>query len=70
MPATTRFHAERAPSPRSFYESEIGKLSRPNSKGWAMGNCPFHKSKGANRAALMSKPAASTALAAVPKAAR
>jgi DNA primase len=33
------------PSPRTFYEAAIGKLTRPNSKGWSLGNCPFHKSK-------------------------
>jgi hypothetical protein len=34
----------RTPSALRFYEQEIGKLSRP-SRGWAMGRCPFHKSK-------------------------
>src|SRR2546426_1091834 len=33
------------PSPRTSYEAAIGKLTRPNSKGWALGNCPFHPSK-------------------------
>lgn len=33
------------PLPRSFYEAEIGQLTRPNSKGWSLGNCPFHTSK-------------------------
>ena len=40
------FHFERAslPSARTFYERELGQLSRP-SRGWARGNCPFHESK-------------------------
>ena len=33
------------PSPRTFYEAAIGRLTLPNSKGWAAGNCPFHPSK-------------------------
>jgi hypothetical protein len=33
------------PSPRSFYEQELGRLSRPDRKGWAKANCPFHESK-------------------------
>ncbi len=33
------------PSFRPVYEAACGKLTRPNSKGWALGNCPFHKSK-------------------------
>jgi len=40
-----RFREELLPPARSFYEGELGKLSRPNSKGWAMANCPFHQSK-------------------------
>ena len=40
-----RFREELLPPARSFYEQELGKLSRPNSKGWAMANCPFHQSK-------------------------
>jgi hypothetical protein len=32
------------PSPRNFYEQQIGKLSR-SSRGWSQGNCPFHISK-------------------------
>jgi len=39
-------HFDRAalPPTRNFYEAELGRLSRP-SRGWARGNCPFHKSK-------------------------
>lgn len=32
------------PHPQSFYEREIGKLTRP-SRGWAQGRCPFHNSQ-------------------------
>ena len=41
----TRFRRELLPNPRQFYEREIGKLTRPNSKGWCLGRCPFHESK-------------------------
>jgi CHC2-type zinc finger protein len=39
-------HFDRAALPpgRTFYEAELGRLSRP-SRGWARGNCPFHQSK-------------------------
>lgn len=30
---------------KGFYELELGRLTRPNSKGWALGRCPFHYSK-------------------------
>ena len=33
------------PSPRTFYEAAIGRLTRANSKGWSLGNCVFHASK-------------------------
>jgi hypothetical protein len=33
------------PPPRAFFEKAIGQLTRPNRKDWALGNCPFHKSK-------------------------
>jgi hypothetical protein len=32
------------PPAKSFYEKELGKLSRP-SRGWAKANCCFHRSK-------------------------
>src|SRR5439155_10460673 len=38
------FRRELLPPARSFYERELGKLSRP-SRGWARGRCPFHESK-------------------------
>jgi len=38
------FRRELLPPARSFYERELGKLSRP-SRGWARGRCPFHQSK-------------------------
>jgi len=41
----SRFRKEFLPPARSFFEKELGPLGRPNRKGWALGNCPFHKSK-------------------------
>ena len=40
-----RFAKDRLPAPRAFYETEVGKLSRPNRKGWCLANCPSHNSK-------------------------
>jgi CHC2-type zinc finger protein len=40
-----RFSKDRLPSALSFYEAELGKLTRPNRRGWTMADCPFHKSK-------------------------
>jgi hypothetical protein len=42
---TGRFRKDLLPPTRDFYESELGKLTGPNGKGWALGNCPSHKSK-------------------------
>lgn len=39
--SASRFRRELLPPARSFYESELGKLSRP-SRGWARSRCPFH----------------------------
>lgn len=39
------FQKSQLPPPRSFYERELGRLSRPDRKGWARANCPFHASK-------------------------
>jgi len=36
---------ELLPVPKHFYEQQIGQLTRPNRKGWALGNCPFHDSR-------------------------
>jgi hypothetical protein len=41
---TSHFDPARLPHPQSFYEREIGKLTRP-SRGWAQGRCPFHDSQ-------------------------
>ena len=41
---TSGFDRAALPPPRTFYERELGRLSRL-SRGWARGNCPFHKSK-------------------------
>jgi DNA primase len=40
---TSHFDRALLPPARTFYERELEKLSRPDRKGWAMGNCPFHK---------------------------
>lgn len=42
---TSRYQRDRLPAPQSFYQAEIGKLSRPNSKQWAQARCPFHPSQ-------------------------
>ena len=41
----THFDKSALPPARSFYERELGRLTRPDRKGWVRGNCPFHKSK-------------------------
>ena len=33
------------PQPRTFWEGELGRLSRPDRKCYAKGRCPFHKSR-------------------------
>jgi len=38
------FQRDLLPPARSFYERELGKLSRP-SRGWVRGRCPFHDSR-------------------------
>ncbi len=43
--ATSHFSRELLPGGRAFYEPIVGRLSRPNRKGWSMGRCPFHSSK-------------------------
>jgi len=46
---STFAHFDRAmlPPPQSFYERELGPLSRPDRRGWARPKrgCPFHNSK-------------------------
>ena len=42
---STRFDRELLPPAQTFYERELGKLSRPDRKGWSKARCPFHKSK-------------------------
>src|SRR2546430_296612 len=39
------YRRELLPLAQMYYEREIGRLSRPDRKGWARANCPFHKSK-------------------------
>jgi hypothetical protein len=45
MATSSYFRRELLPPARAFYERELGKLSRPDRKGWMCGPCPFHKSK-------------------------
>jgi CHC2-type zinc finger protein len=42
---TGRFRKDLLPPGKTFFDREIGKLSRANSKGWSLGRCPFHESK-------------------------
>ena len=42
--ATPHFDRSALPPPQGFYQTELGKLTRP-SRGWARGCCPFHQSK-------------------------
>jgi CHC2 zinc finger len=39
------FQKELLPPPRTFFERELGRLSRPDRKGRSRANCPFHQSK-------------------------
>jgi DNA primase len=39
------FRRDRLPPAKFFYQLELVKLTRPNSKGYALGRCPFHDSK-------------------------
>ncbi len=39
------FHEESLPDAYLYFKQELGRLTRPNSKGWALGRCVFHKSK-------------------------
>jgi DNA primase len=39
------FRKERLPDARLFYEGHLGRLARPNSRGWAVASCPFHRSR-------------------------
>jgi len=38
------FRRELLPPPQSFYERELGRLTRANRKGWSQARCPFHES--------------------------
>jgi len=40
-----RFRRGLLPPAKTFFEHEIGRLTRPTAKGWALGRCPFHPSK-------------------------
>ena len=42
--ATAHFDRSALPPPQGFYQTELGKLTRP-SRVWARGCCPFHQSK-------------------------
>lgn len=41
----SHFDRTQLPPARTFYERELGKIGRPDRRGWAPANCPFHKSK-------------------------
>src|SRR5207249_8966424 len=53
LPRTTRstqrasgiFRRELLPPAKNFYERDLGRLTKPNNKGWALCNCPFHESQ-------------------------
>ena len=45
MTFLSRFDKSLLPPARQFYETELGTLSRENSRGWCVGRCPFHESK-------------------------
>ncbi|OLB24858.1 MAG: hypothetical protein AUH15_00010 [Acidobacteriales bacterium 13_2_20CM_55_8] len=45
MATANAFRKELVPCAWGFYQKQVGRLSRPNGKGWAMGRCPFHDSK-------------------------
>src|SRR5438132_13334749 len=45
MAPSSYFRRELLPPARAFYERELGRLGRPNSKGWSSTRCPFHGSK-------------------------
>jgi hypothetical protein len=40
-----QFQRELLPPAQTFYEKEIGSLTRPDRKGWSKARCPFHASK-------------------------
>jgi hypothetical protein len=40
---TLHFEKSLLPPPRAFYEQEIGRLRRPDRKGWVRVSCPFHQ---------------------------
>lgn len=41
---SSHFDRTALPPPQSFYEKELGRITRP-SRGWVRGRCPFHESK-------------------------
>jgi|ERR1017187_4698333 DNA primase len=45
----SHFDRSALPPPQGFYQSELGKLTRP-SRGWARTTCPFHQ--GSNKTAF------------------
>jgi CHC2 zinc finger len=50
-----RFRKDKLPPAATFYEAELGRLTRPNRKGWYQANCPFHKSKSGKSFAVNSE---------------
>jgi hypothetical protein len=45
MAQSSYFCRELLPPARACYERELGRLGRPNSRGWSFTRCPFHRSK-------------------------
>ncbi len=45
MTFLSKFDKSLLPPPRTFYETELGKLGREDRHGWAAANCPKHESK-------------------------
>jgi hypothetical protein len=47
MNRTSYFRKENLPSAKTFFERELGRLSRPNRRGWTQARCPDpgHQSK-------------------------
>jgi hypothetical protein len=45
MAPSSYFRPELLPPAQASYERELGSLGRPNSRGWSLTRCPFHRSK-------------------------
>jgi hypothetical protein len=47
-PNLPRNWRDRLPDPGTYYAQHVGKLTRPNSSGYAQGRCPFHEDSNAS----------------------